>query len=106
MKDDKETGGTTGTPVEVNAVVMPLNLKPNYNISFHNDGETVGTLDFNGPNLVFTGRAEESAKIFIEWAEKSFAGRLADERDRCAKLVDHIRKEGGGTYGDFIRKSA
>lgn len=31
--------------------------------------------------------------------------RLVAERERkeCAKLVDHILKEGGGTYGDAIR---
>ena len=28
----------------------------------------------------------------------------ADEREECAKFVDHILKEGGGTYGDAIRK--
>jgi hypothetical protein len=27
----------------------------------------------------------------------------ADEREACAKLVDHILKEGGGTYGDAIK---
>jgi hypothetical protein len=25
------------------------------------------------------------------------------EREACAKLVDHILKEGGGTYGDAIK---
>ena len=25
------------------------------------------------------------------------------ERERCAAIVDHICKEGGGTYGDLIR---
>ena len=25
------------------------------------------------------------------------------EREECAKFVDHILKEGGGTYGDAIR---
>lgn len=25
------------------------------------------------------------------------------EREACAKLVDHILKEGGGTWGDAIR---
>jgi hypothetical protein len=25
------------------------------------------------------------------------------EREACANLVDHILKEGGGTYGDAIR---
>lgn len=28
---------------------------------------------------------------------------LAHEREECAKMVDHILKEGGGTYGDAIR---
>ena len=28
---------------------------------------------------------------------------LMTEREECAKLVDHILKEGGGTYGDAIR---
>jgi hypothetical protein len=27
----------------------------------------------------------------------------AHEREQCAKMVDHILKEGGGTYGDAIR---
>jgi len=27
----------------------------------------------------------------------------AKEREACAKLVDHILKEGGGTWGDAIR---
>lgn len=28
----------------------------------------------------------------------------AAEREACAKMVDHILKEGGGTYGDAMRK--
>jgi len=28
---------------------------------------------------------------------------VAKEREACAKFVDHILKEGGGTYGDAIR---
>jgi len=27
----------------------------------------------------------------------------AKEREACANMVDHILKEGGGTYGDAIR---
>jgi hypothetical protein len=67
-------------------------IKPNYNISFHNNGKEVGKLDFNGPALVFTGEAEESAKVFIDWLARSFAGRLEEERkaerEACAKLAD------------------
>jgi hypothetical protein len=76
--------------------------KPNYNIIFHNNGKEVGKLDFNGPALVFTGDAEESAKVFIDWLAQSFAGRLEEERkaerEACAKVcyelpwkdMDHI----------------
>lgn len=28
------------------------------------------------------------------------------ERERCARMVDHIMKAGGGTYGDVIRQGA
>jgi hypothetical protein len=34
----------------------------------------------------------------IAWANGAFK-----EREACAKFVDHILKEGGGTYGDAIR---
>lgn len=35
---------------------------------------------------------------------KRFAALVAAaERDACAKMVDHILKEGGGTWGDAIR---
>jgi hypothetical protein len=55
-------------------------FKPNYNITFQNNGQEIGKLDFNGPALVFTGDAEESAKVFIDWIARSFAARLEDER--------------------------
>jgi hypothetical protein len=35
--------------------------------------------------------------------EKFAALVAAQEREECAKFVDHILKEGGGTYGDAIR---
>jgi hypothetical protein len=37
-------------------------------------------------------------------ALEAFAKLVAEaEREACAKLVDHILKEGGGTWGDAIR---
>jgi ABC-type sugar transport system substrate-binding protein len=41
----------------------------------------------------------------IPWAELSiFAVFIRDdEREANAKMVDHILKEGGGTWGDAIR---
>ena len=66
--------------------------KPNYNISFHNNGQEIGKLDFNGPALVFIGDAEESAKVFIDWVAQSFAERLKEERkaerEACAKVAE------------------
>jgi hypothetical protein len=71
-----------------------LDLKPNYNISFHNNGQEIGKLDFNGPALVFTGDAEESAKVFIDWVARNFAARLEDERkaerEACWRLCDAL----------------
>jgi len=74
------------------------NFKPNYNISFHNNnGQEVGKLDFNGSALVFTGDAEESAKVFIDWVARCFHGRLDEERkaerEACAKVCDEQANE-------------
>jgi hypothetical protein len=84
-------------------------IKPNYSITFQNNseggtGKEVGKLDFNGPSLVFTGDAEESAKVFIDWVARSFAGRLEDERkaerEACAKVADeHMRECEGKSFG-------
>jgi hypothetical protein len=45
------------------------------------------TLDDNEPNQF---------SVFAELV-------AAHVREECAKMVDHILKEGGGTYGDAIR---
>ena len=68
-----------------------LDSKPNYNIAFHNNGQEIGKLDFNGPALVFTGDAEESAKVFVDWIARSFAARLEEERkaerEACLSVI-------------------
>jgi hypothetical protein len=78
------------------------NTKPNYNIIFHNNGQEIGKLDFNGPAMVFTGDAEESAKVFVDWIARSFARRLEEERkaerEVCAKMVEELN-EIGHSYG-------
>ena len=68
-------------------------IKPNHNMTFHNqDGKQVGTLDFNGPEMVFTGDADESAKVFFDFIAGWFKERLeqerADEREACAKVCE------------------
>ena len=61
--------------------------KLSYNITFSNESGIMGTLDFNGPEMVFTGNAEESAKVFFDWIAKSFAGRLEEERQKANAAI-------------------
>ena len=55
-------------------------FKPSYTMIFHNKEKTIGTLDFNGPEMVFTGDAEESAKVFFDFIAETFKRRLEEER--------------------------
>ena len=69
--------------------------KPNYNITFHRNenggnGKEVGKFDFNGPELVFTGDAAESAKVFIDWVARTFHGRLKEEREAGKKEAEEV----------------
>jgi len=41
--------------------------KPVFNMAFHNEEKTVGTLDWSDGVLKFTGDIEESAKLFFEF---------------------------------------
>ena len=41
--------------------------------------------------------------INLEYAEQFATFVASAEREACANLVDHILKEGGGTWGDAIR---
>jgi hypothetical protein len=90
--DKQDINWTQATVPE--KILSIVNTKPNYNISFHNNGQEVGKLDFNGPKLVFTGDAEESAKVFIDWIARSFHGRLEEERkaerESCAKVCNDL----------------
>tara|TARA_R110000868_G_scaffold322544_1_gene583468 strand:+ start:708 stop:908 length:201 start_codon:yes stop_codon:yes gene_type:complete len=45
----------------------------------------------------------KSEWVFVDMLERFDALVRADEREACAKVVDHILKEGGGTWGDAIR---
>ena len=61
------------------------NFKPNYNLTFHRDGQEVGKFDFNGPEMIFEGDAAESAKVFVDFVARSFHGRLEEEREAGRK---------------------
>ena len=50
--------------------------------------------------------ASPDGKLWLMYAEEFevFAKLIAEaEREACAKFVDHILKEGNGTWGDAIR---
>lgn len=70
-----------------------FNFKPNYNIHFHRGNQQVGVLDFNGPEMKFSGDMDESAKLFLELVATSFKTRLeqerAEEREACIKIVEN-----------------
>jgi len=57
-----------------------FNFKPNCSITFHSANRKVGTLDFNGPEMTFSGDMDESAKLFLELVATSFKTRLEQER--------------------------
>jgi hypothetical protein len=54
--------------------------KASNNITFHNGNKQVGALDFNGPEMTFSGDMEESAKMFFDLIARSFKARLDQER--------------------------
>ena len=74
-------------------IIAAFDMKPNHNITFHNqDGKQVGELNFNGPEMVFTGDIDDSAKVFFEFIANAFKQRLeqerADEREVIAQSLD------------------
>ena len=56
--------------------------RPSYNMQFKHDSEVIGTLDSNGPELIFTGNADESATKLFAYLAESFKGRLREEFNR------------------------
>lgn len=59
--------------------------KLRYDIIFTNHAGEVGRLDFNGPEMVFTGKADESAKVFFDYIAQCFAERLKAGRDEAVE---------------------
>ena len=56
--------------------------------------------------LVAQHERERLTDAAMKAAEKAVDVAMALEREACANLVDHILKEGGGTWGDAIRARA
>jgi len=88
------------------------NAKPNHSIFFNNNrdtgglGKNVGKLDFNGPQLVFEGDAEESAKVFIDWLGLTFGDRLQKERagelEACCNLLEGMHAATDGNHNYYL----
>ena len=53
--------------------------------------------------LVASAERKRLTDAAMKAAEKAVDVAMALEREACSKLVDHILKEGGGTWGDAIR---
>ena len=97
------------TPIEKMAAFTFREMKMNYKFHFHNGGEIVGELDFNGPQMKFTGDLEESARVFFEYLANMFKKRLeqerAAEREACAKACDE-RADADGWEGYYANQCA
>ena len=81
--------------------------KPKHTLSFWTHaGEKVGEFDFDQAPATFDGNVDESARIFVEAVCRIWGDDLLSiQRERYAKMVDYILREGGGTYGDLIRNA-
>lgn len=82
------------------------NLKPSHNITMSNAEGEVGRLDFNGPQLVFTGDADKSAQVFLDWVAHYFDQRLKAERqaelDACCDLLEGMHAATTGSHNYYL----
>jgi hypothetical protein len=65
-------------------------IKPSHTINLHNGSKQVGLLDFNGPIMIFTGDADESAKVFFDFVAERFAQRLSEKREWVGLTEDDM----------------
>lgn len=69
MSDNNYYNTNTETPLYLAKNIEGYKLTPtalDRTVTFYKDNEIVGTLDFNGEEMTFTGKADESAQIFIK----------------------------------------
>lgn len=55
------------------------NILPSYNMCFSKDGVEVGKIDWNGPEMTFSGKLAPSARVFFDYLATCFAQRLTQE---------------------------
>ena len=76
-------------------------------IAYDTEGHFSGVVDSEMIDMYPDGDKERDRlnreQRFVEILTPFAALVASAEREACAKVVDHILKEGGGTYGDAIR---
>lgn len=71
----------TITSVEDCTIPTLSSIAPMFNVVFSKHGEEIGRLDFSGPTMIFTGKADESALVFFGYIAGHFYQRLEAERE-------------------------
>lgn len=101
---DEPQGTENYTILEGEELKFP---EPNYTMSFHFDGEIIGTFDFNQTPVTFTGDADLSAKVFINWVVEYFdrhvgpvlkdaaLATITAERDELKRRLIELEKHHG-----------
>jgi hypothetical protein len=65
---------------EIADMTLSSNFTPNYTFIFGNVTKPeIGKMDFSGDRMVFTGDADEAAKLFLTMVDHYFQQRLKDE---------------------------
>ena len=54
-------------------------ITPSYTMQFSKDGKTVGILDWNGSEMVFSGQLAPSTRVFFDYLAGCFQQRLTQE---------------------------
>jgi len=62
-----------------NSNLTVATIQPCYTMHFSKGGKTVGTLDWNGSEMVFSGDLAPSARVFFDYLATCFATRLKQE---------------------------
>jgi hypothetical protein len=58
--------------------VLEAQLPPQRILTFSNESGEVGKLDFSGPEMKFTGKADESAEVFFNFVKAKFGNYLKE----------------------------
>ena len=51
----------------MNGNELLINVKPNYNMTFWNENQQIGEIEWKDGVMKFSGNMEESAKVFFEY---------------------------------------